>query len=145
MLLLKTIFQGPYQHWDLCPKYKWTKLHFKLQAAARRHVLCVRVGRDRTHAASSRGARYTLDQLGHPGHKHEFFSSPLLSHSSILLGQDVLFSHTKCQIYVPIQNVFHLLHRRHVLQVTLQETPHHPCAEPRQEQNTRCVLLPYRH
>ncbi len=41
-------------------------LHFKSPTAERRHVLCVGVGRDQTHAARSRGAGYLrLDQLGH--------------------------------------------------------------------------------
>jgi hypothetical protein len=36
-----------------------TKLHFKLLTAERRHVLCVGVGGDRTHAVRPVGARHT--------------------------------------------------------------------------------------
>jgi hypothetical protein len=37
---------------------KGTKLHFKSPTAERRHVLCVGVGRDQTHASRPGGAGY---------------------------------------------------------------------------------------
>ncbi len=39
-------------------KKKGTKLHFKSPTAERRHVLCVGVGGDRTHASRPGGAGY---------------------------------------------------------------------------------------
>ena len=42
---------------------KGTKLHFKSPKAERRHVLCVVVGRDRTHAAPVRAGNARLDHL----------------------------------------------------------------------------------
>ena len=55
-------------HAEVCIAYmlQCTKLHFKLPTAERRHLLCVWVGGDQTHATCSRGAGYThLDQIGH--------------------------------------------------------------------------------
>ncbi len=49
---------------------KGTALHFKSPMAERRHVLCVRVGGDQTHAAPLRKSEVyaRLNQLGYGGH-----------------------------------------------------------------------------
>jgi hypothetical protein len=48
---------------------KGTKVHFKSPTADRRHVLCVGVGRDRTHSARFQRSRVCPPwPLGHSGH-----------------------------------------------------------------------------
>ncbi len=67
-IITKWLTQGvlEYVQWD---DRQGTKLHFKSPTAERRHVLCVRVGGDRTHASRPGGAGYARlspTRLGHP-------------------------------------------------------------------------------
>ncbi len=56
-IIYHMVFWG---HWSSCGLMgkKGTKLHFKSPMAERRHVLCVGVGGDRTHAVLPGGAGY---------------------------------------------------------------------------------------